>query len=233
MPIRRDAADPSLVIPELDTRRRESYVGRMSRHLHSSPSAQDELRIAVLSVGRLGGAIGITFTPGKKQTGGLTGDHDRDLAADLDVIAKWGAAAVVTLMEADELERYLIPHIGVEVRARFMEWHHLPIRDYDVPGPVFEAAWPDRSRRLRALVAAGNRILVHCRGGLGRAGMVGARLLVEMGIDPDEAIRTVRRERDRRAIETAVQEAWVRRGKPGEDVLPRDRHARRSLGPGG
>lgn len=174
----------------------------------------NDLRIAELPVGTMGGMIGITFAPGKKQASGLTGPHDRDLAADLDAVAAWGAAAVVTLMQADELDRYRIPAIGEEVRARFMEWHHLPIRDVDVPDADFETAWPGYSARLRALVAAGNRVLVHCRGGLGRAGMVAARLLVEMGADPGAAIAAVRRARDPRAVETRAQEAWVRRGRP-------------------
>ncbi|MGU3465572.1 ADP-ribosylglycohydrolase family protein [Methylobacterium sp. C33D] len=179
----------------------------------------NDLRIAELPAGTMGGMIGITFAPGKKQASGLTGLHERDLAADLDAVAAWGAAAVVTLMQADELDRYRIPAIGEEVRARFMEWHHLPIRDVDVPDAAFEAGWPGHSARLRALVAAGNRVLVHCRGGLGRAGMVAARLLVEMGADPEAAIAAVRRARDPHAVETRAQEAWVRRGRPRD--LPR------------
>ena len=172
------------------------------------------IRIAELPAGALGGLVGVTFAPGKQQMGGLTGRHERDLAADLDAVVAWSTAAVVTLMEAAELERYRIPEIGAEVRARFMEWHHLPIRDVDVPDAAFEAAWPQHSARLRSLVAAGNRVLIHCRGGLGRAGMVAARLLVEMGAASAEAIAAVRRARDPRAIETRAQEDWVRTGRP-------------------
>lgn len=171
-----------------------------------------ELRIAELPAGTLGGLIGVIFAPGKKSPSTFGGHHDRDLAADLDAVAAWNAAAVVTLMEADELDRYGIGAIGAEVRARFMEWHHLPIRDVSVPDVAFEAEWPARSPRLRGLVRAGNRVLVHCRGGLRRAGMVAARLLVEMGADPDDAISAVRRERDPGAIETQAQEDWVRAG---------------------
>lgn len=187
----------------------------------------DELRIAELPAGILGGQIGVTFAPGKKQAGGLSGDHDRDLAADLDTIVEWNAAAVVTLMTTDELERYRIAAIGAEVRARFMEWHHCPIRDCDVPDAAFEAAWPSRSARLRALVAAGNRVLIHCRGGLGRAGMVAARLLVEAGVPAEDAIAAVRRERGSRAIETRAQEEWVRSGRRRDDGVRLDEAAAR------
>jgi protein-tyrosine phosphatase len=57
---------------------------------------------------------------------------------------------------------------------------------------------------------SGGNVLVHCRGGLGRAGMIAARLLVEEGVPPETAMTAVRAARPR-AIETPAQERWVRR----------------------
>lgn len=141
-------------------------------------SVNNVLRIAELPSGLGDGMIGITFAPGKKQPNGLVGMHHRDLGADLDQIAAWNAAMVVTLTEQHELEALEIAGLGAEVQRRHMEWEHWPIADYSVPGPEFEAEWPSRSARLRQLLACGGRVLIHCKGGLGRAGMVGARLLV-------------------------------------------------------
>lgn len=193
----------------------------MTSHLETAA-----IRIAELPAGTLSGLVGVTFAPGKQQADALTGRHDRALAADLDAVAAWGAAAVVTLMEADELDRYCIAEIGAEIRARFMEWHHLPVRDVDVPDAAFETSWPHHSARLRSLVTAGNRILIHCRGGLGRSGMVAARLLVEMGTAPAEAIAAVHRARDPRAIETRAQVDWVRKGRSQPVVRPEAAGAR-------
>ncbi|MCJ7453727.1 MAG: ADP-ribosylglycohydrolase family protein, partial [Steroidobacteraceae bacterium] len=69
-------------------------------------------------------------------------------------------------------------------------------------------------------------MLVHCRGGLGRAGSVAARLLVEFGADPGEAIRQVRAVRPR-AIETRAQERWVEAQRPVDAA--RDARASREL----
>ena len=69
-----------------------------------------------------------------------------------------------------------------------MVWLHLPIRDVSTPGPEFEAKWPEISRQLRSRLDAGENVVVHCRGGLGRAGMISARLLVESGVEPEAAI---------------------------------------------
>lgn len=148
----------------------------------------------------------------------------------MDVVRDWGAVAVVTLMEEDELEYFQIARIVHETQRRFMEWFHLPIVDGAVPCARFETGWPDVSRRLRGLLEAGNRVFVHCRGGLGRAGTISARLLVEMGMDAEEAIRAVRAARSPHAIENPAQEAWVRKGRR-EPVVSSSRGRRdRALG---
>ena len=96
-----------------------------------------------------------------------------------------------------------------------MDWLHLPIRDVGTPSAAFEA-----DCRLRDLLDNGQNILVHCRGGLRRAGMIAARLLVESGVEPDEAMTRVRAARPG-AIETPRQEAWVRTGRTGPAIRRR------------
>ena len=58
------------------------------------------------------------------------------------------------------------------------------------------------------LLRSGRDVLVHCRGGLGRAGTIAARLLIELGMEPATAIRQVRAVRPG-AIETLEQEKYV------------------------
>lgn len=175
-------------------------------------STNNPLLIAEVPMRTGGGMIGITFAPGKKQPDSISGHHHRDLGIDLDRIAAWNAAAVVTLMEQHELEKVAIANIGAEVRRRHMEWHHWPIVDVDVPDAAFEAAWPARSAKLRRVLACGGRVLIHCRGGIGRSGMLAARLLVESGVSAADAIAEVRAVR-RHAVETRAQERWVAAGR--------------------
>lgn len=176
-----------------------------------TPNSSAKLRIDSVPAGR--GAIGVTFAPGKKQAQGFSGPHRRDLDADLDVIARWGASTVVTLVTQSELRMLGIQDIGAKVRHRFMAWRHFPIEDVQTPKASDGPAWEGLSRDLRDLLASGERILVHCRGGIGRACMVGARLLVEMGADPEGAIAAMREARHPNAVETLAQEDWVRAGQ--------------------
>ncbi len=169
------------------------------RTSHSHP-----LKIATVQLHSDHGRIGITFCPGKHDQLAATGSWSRDLEIDLDVIQEWGASLVLTLVEPAELVALKVPHLGEEVLRRGMQWLHMPIADFSVPDDEFEANWNIRGRDIRAMLRRGDSILIHCKGGLGRAGMMAARLLVEMGAEPKEAIRTVRRER-RGAIETYAQ----------------------------
>ena len=167
------------------------------------------------------GRIGVTFCPGKHDRAAATGAWARDLAADLDAIVAWGARLVLTLIEPAELVALKVENLGAAARARGMDWRHLPIADYSVPGEAFEAKWRSTGHDIRALLRDGQDIVVHCKGGLGRAGMIAARLLAELGVPPDEAIKQVRRAR-KGAIETPSQLALVRRTLPLDDLLDTD-----------
>lgn len=165
------------------------------------------------------GRIGITFCPGKKDSNAMSGAWDRDLQLDLDAVAAWGAVVVITLIEDHEFDLLQVRGLEGEVRRRHMEWIHLPIVDVSVPGAGFEAAWADRAEGIRARLRDGFDVVVHCRGGLGRAGTIAARLLAELGMPAREAIAQVRQVRPG-AIETLQQEAYVQRQSAVDERMP-------------
>ena len=173
------------------------------------------LQIAEVRASATHGRIGITFCPGKHDRAAATGAWARDLAIDLDAIAAWGARLVLTLVEPAELVALKVPNLGQEVERRGMSWRHLPIVDYSVPDAAFEEAWLADGSEIRRFLRGGHDVVVHCKGGLGRAGMIAGRLLVELGMPPDDAIRMVRRARQG-AIETPSQLEVIRRALPIE-----------------
>jgi predicted protein tyrosine phosphatase len=92
-----------------------------------------------------------------------------------------------------------------------LAWHglverHLPVPDFTLPTP-------DQLARGLAVVAAavaqGQRVAVHCGGGLGRTGAFLACYVVDKGLDPEAAIARVRAIRPG-SVETACQVAAVR-----------------------
>lgn len=170
------------------------------------------LRIDAMACGA--GLIGMTFCPGKQGDSVFGGRWERDLALDLRVIADWGASTLVSLVEEHELAELGVPELGDGAEEAGLEWHFLPIRDVDVPDDRFERLWTYSGHVLRRKLESGERIVLHCRGGLGRTGTIAARLAIECGRAPDEALRRVRAARSG-AVETASQEAYVLRQRAG------------------
>ncbi|WP_232209433.1 ADP-ribosylglycohydrolase family protein [Sphingomonas sp. SKA58] len=177
------------------------------------------MKIAFVPTGGTRGRIGITFCPGKKQQDALTGAWNRDLCVDLEAIQASGAAAVVSLIEAEEFLSLGVERLGEEVRAHHMDWFHLPIEDVSIPSPAFEQAWAVTGANLRSRLRQGFDIVLHCKGGLGRAGMIAARLLAELGTEPNAAIARVRMARPG-AIETHDQLTHVQQRVTVEEVRP-------------
>lgn len=115
---------------------------------------------------------------------------------------------MVTLIEHEEMVLLKVPNLGEEIMRRGMSWFHLPILDVSTPDETFETAWESAGKELLSMLKKGSDVLVHCRGGLGRAGTIAARLLIELGMPSEEAIGKVRAVRPG-AIETRGQEFYV------------------------
>ena len=189
----------------------DQYLGISAHCRCTFPMRTSEahpLRIDEVCVPGIMGRIGITFCPGKKGES-LTGPNwDRSMEADLQRVSLWGATHVVTLIEDFEFEMLQVPELGNAVASRSMCWHHLPIVDGQPPDQRFLDAWPASVTSLVNALKSGQRILVHCRGGLGRAGTVASILLAELGVPPRDAIEQVRLARPG-AIETDDQERFI------------------------
>ncbi len=176
-------------------------------------SATHPLQIASVET-PVGGCIGMTLCPGKHDLAAMTGAWSRDLASDLAAIVAWGAGALVTLMESPEMAQLGVLEIGEKTESLGMAWFHLPIRDVSIPCPEFEETWEIAGSELRRRLRRGDGIVIHCRGGLGRTGMIAARLLIELGEAPDSALQRVRAVRPG-AVETPEQEDYVLYTVPG------------------
>ncbi len=167
--------------------------------------------------------IGMSLCPGKHQLGGLSGNWKRNLDIDLQAIKSWGAAMVVSLIEEREFAELEVSLLPYRVQAANMQWRHLPIRDNHAPGAQFQQLWPSLGKEIIALLTTGQRVFLHCKGGLGRTGTVAACLLIEAGWEPESAIEYVRSARPR-TIETALQEWFVLNYQP--QFISGDNHVR-------
>jgi len=173
-------------------------------------SLNHPLRINTVPYPGSDGLIGITLCPGKFQPDGRSGAWCRNLSLDLDRIRDWGAGHVLTLIEDHEFTRLRVTRLPEEVRAREIQWRHLPIVDRHPPDHRFDEHWPRLGAELHKALQNNDRIVVHCMGGLGRAGTIASTLLIEAGHSPQESVSQVRDAR-RGAVETQTQLDWLKR----------------------
>ncbi|WP_309570516.1 cyclin-dependent kinase inhibitor 3 family protein [Deinococcus sp.] len=167
------------------------------------------IRIDWVSTGLWPGHLGLTFAPGKKGVSvyqpGVT--HDRSVDEDMRTLAQSGAQVVAPLIEDFEFDL-----LGMDGYHRAAATHGLRV----VPCPIPDGSVPRDAADftlyiddLMTLLLDGQAVVVHCRGGLGRAGLAAACLLVQAGMTPDDAIGLVRKTRSPNAIETPAQERFI------------------------
>lgn len=156
------------------------------------------------------GRLGLSYAPGKKGRAPASGiEWDRDLTADLERLAEVHRVDVlVSLMEPFEYEELGIPDMLHEVAQRGIEVVHLPIVDGQAPQPEQAQAVKTVLANARGALSAGRNVVIHCRGGQGRTGMLAAALLATYGHDAHAAIDIVRAAQPR-AVESQVQQAYV------------------------
>jgi protein-tyrosine phosphatase len=150
------------------------------------------------------GRLGLTRAPGRLAPGRSL-DSDRRLRRDLEVLARaHGARLLVTLLEQPEIDE--LGALGREAHRAGMEWVHFPIPDMWFPSDMGRAR--KLVKRIVKALAAGEDVIVHCWGGLGRAGTIAAATLVARGLAPEAAIAAVRAAREG-AVQTFEQERFV------------------------
>jgi protein-tyrosine phosphatase len=127
-------------------------------------------------------------------------------------MASWqrdGANTVVSLLTPEEERDLDLTREATEARAHGLHFASFPICDRQVP-----ESQADFIRTLESLdreLAAGGNVVLHCRQGIGRTGLMAACLLVANGLDPDVAIERLSTARGIPVPETAQQRRWIER----------------------
>ena len=145
------------------------------------------------------GKVGLTLLPGRRDLG-------RDLERDLATLREERVARIVCLVPIDELARYGVGDLLERYAALGLRVHHSPIMDQGISSL---AETREVVRFIDEGVIAGENVVVHCVGGLGRSGMTAACWLVAQGLSATAAIEQVRRVRSPRAVETSMQADFV------------------------
>ena len=127
-----------------------------------------------------------------------------------DEITAWHDAKidiVASLLTKEEELDLDLEEEGAEAKRQGLQFLAYPIKDRQVP---------DSPNSLRDFVdlldrdlASGQNVVLHCRQGIGRTGLVAACLLIERGYAPEAAINLLSSVRGVAVPETEEQRQWI------------------------
>ncbi|MFY9559634.1 MAG: dual specificity protein phosphatase family protein [Terriglobales bacterium] len=118
-----------------------------------------------------------------------------------------GIDTVVSFLTPDEEQDLDLKSEAREVRHRGMKFVPFPIPDRQVPNS--EAALAAVLERIDTDLSSGKNVVIHCRQGIGRTGLVAACMLVTKGLSPGAAVESVKAGRGNPVPETEEQRRWI------------------------
>lgn len=127
-----------------------------------------------------------------------------------DEVAAWRRRdidTVVSLLTEEEERELELRNEALQARSQGVTFVSYPITDRGVPPDT--SGLLDLLERIYSDLQAGKNVLVHCRQGIGRTGLVAASLLVRNGMRPESAIEQVSRVRGLAVPETPEQESYI------------------------
>jgi protein-tyrosine phosphatase len=147
-----------------------------------------------------GGALLLSSHPA-----GFVGLEPREVVT---LYVEQGTKLLLSVLTQQELLSLKLGDLGDICHAQGVQWMHSPIKDFKTPDASFEAWWAENRVVLHDCLNGGHTLAMHCWAGCGRSGTIAARLLVERGFTPADAIEVVRSHR-LGAIESKAQEHYV------------------------
>lgn len=146
-------------------------------------SAYKLIDIAKVNIKEAKGRLALSKCPGK---------NILNLTSDLLSIKQSGIQVIVCLLEWSEMKLLHITDYPQKAQELGLLFYHLPIKDMGVP----------RQNDINSLIpilvnhlANGYNILVHCKNGYGRSGIICACCLGHFGFKGDKAMEIVRKKR--------------------------------------
>ena len=163
-------------------------------------STSHPLMVNWISIEGDNGRIGLTLCPGKYQPVSWTGGWDRQLSIDVATLVKLKSDRIVGLITDEDMELLRVTELPQEITERGMLWDHLPLEDTTVPTRAWLEAAKPVFRSLLTSIPEGENVVVHCMGGLSRAGTFVSIYLWLRGSSMADSIARVRKERSPNAI---------------------------------
>jgi protein-tyrosine phosphatase len=161
--------------------------------------------------GHTAGRLGLAMAPGARCA--IPGGQDiweRSLDLDMAAMKRAGVTRLVCLLEDSEFALLGLDDYPEVAAAAGLPFLRLPIPLHAIPGDGTDGG-PTRAELVRLVgsvaesLSEGEHIVVHCRGGLGRTGLVAGCVLRTLGYDSRHALEVLAATRGDGCPETDAQ----------------------------
>ncbi len=114
---------------------------------------------------------------------------------------------MVSLLESEEADQLNLLDEPRAAEANCIRFISFPIPDRGVPASVPAAA--SLMAEIAGALEEGKDVVVHCRQGIGRSGLIAVGVLAHSGVSLERAIQVVSSARGQPVPETAEQLSWL------------------------
>ncbi|KRW98991.1 hypothetical protein PPERSA_11592 [Pseudocohnilembus persalinus] len=161
--------------------------------------------------------FGLCHCPGKQLKMGRDGKpHNRNIIEDITYFKNLNQIQVIICL----LNKYELRSIGVDYNKfqgicekQGVQFLELPIIEMGEPEISFQEFYDFIDKNIIQNIKNKKNVIAHCRGGIGRAGLLAACTLIQCNISQNatQAINMVRKIRDKRCVESRKQEDYVKK----------------------
>ena len=160
--------------------------------------------------------LGLCYCPGTNYKDYYNYDVKKEkIELDLNHFKQYkGVEAIICLIDKRglgnlDLSLYNYKEICRSLNIKFI---HYPVRDFDAPKETPEEIDKKLISPVKELLTVENKtIVMHCRGGVGRSGLIAALILTKLGhfSDTESAIEYLRKIRNPQCVESGDQEEYI------------------------
>ena len=122
-------------------------------------------------------------------------------------IAQFGIRCLVSLLEPHEIKELGLSSAPKLCAANGIAFVHFPLKDRGVPSTSMKTM--ELVDDVYQRILRGENVVIHCRAGIGRTGLLAASVLVRHGHSPQDAFRMISKARGVQVPDTVEQSEWV------------------------
>ncbi len=152
-----------------------------------------------------GGAIGIMPRPRGNDW----------LADEVKRFKESGVKTLVSLLEKDEIQELGLRDEERLCNQQQIEYINFPIKDRTIPSE--QVAVDKLIKLLDDKVGKGEKVLIHCRMGIGRASLIAGAVLIGRGVTTEKVIEKITKARGLTVPDTKEQLLWLKKRETGRN----------------